>query len=144
MLKQSQLGLLDSSGTKYGSARTLGDNLIKLNYLTDIVIKSQGSDIIYSKLHSKLRQSRDQILYHIISVKPLPTTSYHCIQRKNCLQILCKSICVFFINRKKIIKTKYYMKDYVEFNGTTVLTKTKLAFETYLTVLDHKSMVFRK
>lgn len=36
------------------------------------------------------------------------------------------------------------MKDYVEFNDTTVLIKIKLAFETYLTVLDHKSMVFRK
>ena len=32
----------------------------------------------------------------------------------------------------------------VEFNGTTVLIKRKLAFETYLTVLDHNSMVFRK
>ena len=102
MLKQRQLRLLDSSGTKYGSARKLfGDNQIQLNYLTDNVNKSQESDMICSELHSKLRQSRDQILYHFISVTPLPTTSYHCIQRKNCLQILCKSICTFFINRKR-------------------------------------------
>ena len=67
MLKQRQLRLLDSSGTKYGSARKLfGDNQIQLNYLTDNVIKSQESDMICSELHSKLRQSRDQILYHFI------------------------------------------------------------------------------
>lgn len=64
-LKQRQLRLLASLQIQVEQnlicQKTLGDNLIQLNYLTDNVIESQGSEVICSKLHSKLRQSRDHI-----------------------------------------------------------------------------------
>lgn len=54
-----------------------------------------------------------------------------------------KHLCIFHQQkkRKQNIMSKTMI---VEFNGTTVLIKRKLAFETYLTVLDHNGMVFRK
>lgn len=54
-----------------------------------------------------------------------------------------KHLCIFHQQkkRKQNIMSKTMI---VEFNGTTVLIKRKLAFETYLTVLDHNIMVFRK
>lgn len=47
-----------------------------------------------------------------------------------------KHLCIFHQQkkRKQNIMSKTMI---VEFNSTTVLIKRKLAFETYLTVLDH-------
>ena len=56
-----------------------------------------------------------------------------------------KHLYIFHQQKKKELKQNIMWKTMiVEFNGTTVLIKRKLAFEAYLTVLDHNNMIFRK